>query len=286
MKCLIDSDKSGSISINKFTGSNLGALASIAGETERSPDDFCVLFLDVETTGLSQDTDKIIQLALRPVFINRNSHEISKCAGLKVMYNDPGMKITSEITQLTGVTDDDVDGKHIDWKWLNNIIERVDLVVCHNARFDRGFVMRHLQDADISEPSTIWACSLRQVDWKSVCRASNALEVLCVWHGFYYEAHDAGNDVNALIYLLSVSGRMGELLANAQKSEWRVFAVDLPFDDKDDVKARNYRWDPEVKMWYLTMSDEESAKTEAQFLNESYAIEPQIFEIEPRYLFA
>ena len=279
MPILIDEKKSGDISIQEFDGTLLPGC-------EREAEDFCVLFLDVETTGVSFDNDRIIQLALRPVFVNRSTFQVSKHAGIKTFYNDPGCEISDEITQLTGVTNDDVKGQSIDWNWLAGIINRVDFVVCHNARFDRHFVIKHLREAEIIEPTTIWACSLRQVNWKSVCRASAALEVLCVWHGFYYQAHDAGNDVNALIHLMTTSGRMGELLTTAQQSQWRVFAVNLPFDKKDEIKARKYQWDSEVRMWSINVLNKSAADEEMLYLAKAYAIEPQLFEIEPRYLFA
>jgi len=278
---LKDANKTGGITIEEFTGE-----LQTKPTAERKVDDFCVLFLDVETTGVNYEADKIIQLALRPVFINRDSFHISKIAGKKVFYNDPGMKISQEITDLTGVTNEDVKDQEIDWSWLAGIIERVDFVICHNAKFDRNFVMRHLFDAELGEPSTVWACTFRQIQWKNVCKASSALEVLCVWHGFYYHAHDAGNDVDALIYLMQTSGRMGELLTTAQKSEWRVFAVNLPFEKKDEIKGRKYQWDNEVRMWAIGKRDKESADLEVTHLIENYGLEPQVFEIKPQYLFA
>jgi len=279
MPNLTDSEKQGDILIQEFEG-------HLSSQTDRQSDDFCVLFLDVETTGISFENDKIIQLALRPVFVNRSSFKISKLAGIKILYNDPGIEISDEITALTGVTADTVKGQTIDWEWVGNIVGRVDLIVCHNAKFDRNFVMRHLQEANISEPLTVWACTWHQIDWKNVCRGSQALEVLCVWHGFYYGAHDAGRDVDALIHLITVSNRMEELVTNAQKSQWRVFAVDLPYEKKDEIKARRYQWDNEVRMWFIGIADEAAAKAELDHIAEKFNIQPQLFEIEPRYLFA
>jgi len=279
MHNLIDNDRCGDILLHEFDG-------TLTPQTERQTDDFCVLFLDVETTGISFENDRIIQLALRPVFVNRSSFKISKLAGIKLLYNDPGVEISDEITALTGVTTDDVRDQKIDWSWLASIIERVDFVICHNAKFDRNFVMRHLQEVDIPEPSTIWSCSLRQINWDSACRGSHSLEVLCVWHGFYYQAHNAGRDVDALIHLLALSNRVEELIINAQKSQWRVFAVDLPFEKKDEIKARKYQWDGEVRMWSIGIEDKMEAETELEYLTTKYKIQPQLFEIEPRYLFA
>ena len=278
---LIDESKAGNLTLREFDGN-----PEVSSKITRQSNDYCVLILDVETTGFSADENAVIQLAMRPIFVSRETYEISHLTGTKVLYNDPGEEISDEIIALTGVTQNDVSGESVDWKWVADVINKVDFVVCHNAKFDRAFVMKHLREADIPEPSTIWACTLKQINWKDKCKASSAQEVLCVWHGFYYQAHDAANDVNALIHLLSVSGRMPELLTTAQASHWRVFAVDLPFEKKDEIKARQYRWDSEVRMWSTTFQAKDDADTESQYLSERYNIEPQVFEIVPQYLFA
>jgi DNA polymerase-3 subunit epsilon len=278
---LANKARTGNLTLTEFDGH-----IALDSDTSRQADDYCVLFLDVETTGFSPENDAIIQLALRPIFVNRKTFKISHLTATKVLYNDPGTEISEEISRLTGVTQADVTGETVDWNWILSVINKVDFVVCHNAKFDRAFIMKHLREADILEPSTVWACSLRQVNWKDKCKASSAQEVLCVWHGFYYQAHDAANDVNALIHLLSISDKMEELLTAAQASHWRVFAVNLPFDKKDEIKSRQYRWDGEVRMWSLTLKTKEAADNESSHLITQYNIEPQIFEITPQYLFA
>ena len=277
---LIDNERKGDIVISQFSSEMLEGIT-----TESTGDDITVLFLDVETTGLSFDDDKIIQLACRPVTIDKTTGNITRLIRSKVSYNDPGYKISEEITNLTGVRNEDVKGQLVDWQWLANIIGKVDFVVAHNVRFDRHFVKKHMIDAGIMMPDTTWACSMSQIDWRKVCTAGKSLETLSAWHGFYYQAHDASTDVNAMIYLLHCSGFMSELFATAVKSQWRVFAVDFPRGKNDVLKGRRYRWDPDVRMWWSGFMEKNDANTEMDWLISNYKIEPQIFEVLPNNLF-
>ena len=277
---LIDKNRAGDIVISEFSSELLNTTIQ-----DSTGNDVSVLFVDVETTGLSYDNDKVIQLACRPVLFDRETGAVTRLLNQRVFYNDPGMEITPEITELTGVTNDQVAGSSIDWSWVAKIVGKVDFVIAHNARFDRHFIKKHMIDADIMMPETIWACSMSQVDWRKNCTAGKSLETLCAWHGFYYKAHDAAADIDALIYLLHKSASSVELFETASKSQWRVFAVKFPRDKNDELKARKYRWDPDVVMWWRGFNDHKDAENESIWLSENYKIEPQIFELKPNHLF-
>lgn len=277
---LINDDRAGDIIISEFSSEMLEASVGVS-----TGNDVSVLVVDVETTGLSYDNDRIIQLACRPVLFDKETGTVTRLLNSRVFYNDPGFEISPEITDLTGVTNDQVSGSQIDWSWVAKIISKVDFVVAHNVRFDRHFIKKHMVESDIIMPETIWACSMSQVDWRKNCTAGKSLETLCAWHGFYYKAHDAEADINALIHLLHKSTSSVELFETAAKSQWRVFAVNFPRGKNDELKARKYRWDPDVVMWWCGFSELEDANSEIDWLASNYKIEPQIFELKPNHLF-
>lgn len=277
---LIDNNRSGDITISQFTNEKLNDVI-----VESTSNDIFALFVDVETTGLSYDNDKIIQLACRPVLFDKTTGKITRLAGSRTFYNDPGFEISSEITTLTGVSNAQVKEQSVDWEWLAKIIAKVDFVIAHNVRFDRHFIKKHMVDADIVMPDTIWACSMSQIDWRQTCTAGRSLETLAVFHGFYYAAHDATADINALIYLLAISNRASELFSVAAKSEYRVFAVKIPYGHNDELKSRSYKWDPDVKMWWCGFNNEDDAEAENKWMQDRFKIEPQIFEVKPCHLF-
>ena len=132
---LIDKVRNGPITIQKFEASDGFHTVESTGN------DVSVLIVDVETTGLSYDNDKVIQLALRPAMFDAETGRLTRVLNSRVFYNDPGFDVPHEITQLTGVTTEDVKGKNIDWSWLAKIMTKVDFIVAHNVRFDRHFLM-------------------------------------------------------------------------------------------------------------------------------------------------
>ena len=259
---LIDSNRSGDITISEFSEDKIYDFVCEDTSILENAKNVSVLFLDVETTGLSYDRDRIIQLAIRPVLFDTNEAVITRLAKTKVFYNDPGEEITEEITALTGVTNADVENQEISWAAIANLISKVDFVIAHNARFDRHFVKKHLIEAGLVMPDTIWACSMSQINWRKTCTAGKSLETLSAWHGFYYPAHDAGVDVNAMIYLLCCSGFFNDLLEKASQSQYRIFAVGFPRKNNDVSKNRGYRWDPDVGYWWYGAEDKADADSE------------------------
>jgi hypothetical protein len=115
--------------------------------------------------------------------------------------------------------------------------------------------------------------------------AGRSLETLCAWHGFYYAAHDATADINALLYLLSKSNVISQFLEKAAKSQWRVFALKMPRGKNDEIKCRGYRWDPDVTSWWTGFETHEAALEESKWLTDTFSIEPQLFELKPSHLF-
>ena len=281
---LINENRNGPITIEK-----LGSETNF-DTTESTGNDKPVLVVDVETTGLSYDNDKIIQLAVRPVMFDSETGCLTRVLNSRVFYNDPGFDIPEEITALTGVTNADVKGNSIDWAWVARIMKKVDFVIAHNVGFDRHFIKKHLIENDIPMPETIWACSMTQIDWRGLgCTAGRSLETLSAWHGFYYDAHDANADVNALINLLSVSNGVNntvtQLFETAEKSQWRVFAVNFPRGKNSELKSRKYRWDPDISMWWLGFTERDEADKEMKHLSDVWSIEPQLFEVKANHLF-
>ncbi len=83
--------------------------------------------------------------------------------------------------------------------------------------------------------------------------------------GFFYQRHRAAHDCLAAIDLLAQahlrSGRTGlvQLLGRARAPSFRIWAENSPFDLKDVLKARAYRWNGEgtgtPRGWYIDVTD-------------------------------
>lgn len=120
------------------------------------------LFVDVETTGLDAANDSVIELAMLP--FDYDSKGIIVGVGEPFDgFCDPGTSIPASVSELTGITDEMVRGKHIDPAEVDAIVRDAAIVIAHNAGFDRPFCQRKWP---IFEKKP-WACSLHEVDWAS-----------------------------------------------------------------------------------------------------------------------
>jgi hypothetical protein len=99
------------------------------------------VFVDVETTGLDPIRDEIIELAMVP-FIYGIDGRIFEIREPFESLREPNRAISPAITALTGITNEAVAGQAIDLGQITAIAESADLVVAHNAAFDRRFVER------------------------------------------------------------------------------------------------------------------------------------------------
>ncbi len=124
------------------------------------------MVIDVETTGLSTENDDIIQLAMLPFDYEVKSGRIltvHKALAFERL-REPAVPISEEASIITGITDDMVAGKSIDDAAVAAVVADADLVIAHNAYFDRAMVERHW-DCFAEKP---WACTLNSVDWLRV----------------------------------------------------------------------------------------------------------------------
>ena len=276
--------KSIQTSENKIILKNLGEPAPELLITDQEC--ISIVFLDTETTGVNRANDKIIELALKMTRFEKSSGMIISIDQVYESFNDPGEEISQEITMLTGISNDMVQGQSIDWGMVDTIIKDADIVVAHNASFDRAFVEKH---SSVS-PNKIWACSINDIDWLNRGFSSAKQELLCYWHGFYFEAHRAMNDVDALIHLLTHSSYdidrpVRELIENSQKPTYVIFATNFNYDPvkKDIVKANKYKWNPEEKIWYknVTFDILESEKEWLTGVIYDFYFEGRVEEINP-----
>ena len=225
-------------------------------------------FLDVETTGLDKRNDQIIELAVKVVNVEKTSGKIVSIESEYESYNDPGFEISDRITQLTGIKNKDIKGRAIVWGHVDDLISNVDLIVAHNATFDRSFVDRN----SVISAKKVWSCSVNDIDWLKRGFSSSKQELLCYWHGFFFDAHRAMNDIDALINLLTHSSYSSnrpitELIQNSQKVQYIILAENFSYNEKkkEIIKRNKYMWNPDQKVWYKNVS-EDSIEAEKKIL--------------------
>lgn len=229
--------------------------------------DLVIMFLDVETTTLDPKTGEIIQLAILPVLVSKDEKMISCIKNPIVQLNEPQEPITAEIEEITGITNDAVKNKKINWDKISSLLQKADLIIAHNAKFDYLWIKSTFQKNKINLPEIPWACSMSMINWSNFCRASKSLEVLCAWSGFFYESHNAKFDVIALCYLLKKNNKIKELVESGLQNSWRVYVTGVLPNENSFLKSRNYLWDPEAKSWFKNMNFEEEASHEENWIS-------------------
>ena len=241
--------------------------------------------LDVETTGFHQEDDRIIEIGIRQFKFNRETGELLSLGESVSAFQDPGFPLSEDIIALTGITDEMVENQKIDWNQVNSVLSQVQVVIAHNAAFDRPFI----DQLSTVSPEKIWGCSLKQIDWNAKGFFSPKLELLSIYHGFFTGAHRALNDAEALLYLLShtdsSTGKtyFHELLQNAKKTTIHMIAANSPFESKDVLKERGYRWDGKNRYWSKHITQDEQ-KSELEWLEAVVYLGPfrgKFVEIKP-----
>ncbi len=227
--------------------------------------------VDVETTGLDHDNDVVIELAMRRFRYDDDGVivEIGKAWSWR---EDPGFPLPHDITRLTGITDVDLAGQRLDEKMILKIVEDADLVIAHNASFDRPMVEKRLPLL----PGRPWACSCEGIDWREAGFEGRSLGYLGMQAGWYFNGHRAENDVDAVVELLRHEDTDGvplmyELDQHAHSDSHLIEAIGAAFEVKDALRLRGYRWNPNSKVWWREVIDRELLAEQAWLAVNVYA---------------
>lgn len=211
-----------------------------------------VCIIDTETTGLDTERCEIIELGYQ--ILSFDSHgQFYEVLCAKNFLNEPKGVITPEVTQVTGLTMDDVKGHQIPWDEVVADMQEVQLIVAHNAGFDRPVVERY-NEVFIDK---VWGCSASQVDWFNLAKVSSRSQEFLCWKvgQFFYHAHRALDDVQALTHLLTRQISEQQLpafhflLNVVRQQKVMMKATGAPFDLKDDLRSRGYRWNVAERVW-------------------------------------
>ncbi|MDQ6982951.1 MAG: 3'-5' exonuclease [Mariprofundus sp.] len=234
------------------------------------------IVIDTEATGLDTDNDKIIELGFVAFEYDAGSGLIYRILHTYDAFEDPGEPLEDIVKQITGITDEMLAGQHLDEDGANVWLEKADLIIAHNAAFDRQMLERRLPVVSKSN----WACTFSDILWMDEDISSLKLDYIAYKLGFFFDGHRAVNDAQATLHVLTkplpCSGKlaMATLLASAREKSRRFFAFRAPFEKKDDLKTRGYRWLPEFTyqgkkgVWSISVPDA-AIEDEQQWLSDS-----------------
>jgi DNA polymerase-3 subunit epsilon len=215
----------------------------------------------VETTGLDHTKDEVIELGMVR-FSYSETDMVTAVTGIFQAFREPSVPISPQITELTGITNEMVAGQRIEEAAVVEFVSDAHVVIAHNAGFDRKFAERLWPVFSQKH----WACSFTEVDWRHHRFAGGNLAYLLAGCGLFHDTHRAVDDCDAVLEIMAKAlpgtsaPAMATLLARARKPSFRIWAENSPFELKDVLKRRGYRWsdgsDGSPRSWYVDVAEE------------------------------
>ena len=232
------------------------------------------LILDVEATGLDRANDQIVELGVLSFEFEPATARILRVVEVLDELEDPGCPIPPAAIAVHGISDAMVKDRRISDNTVRRLANEASIIIAHNAEYDRAMVERRFD----CFADRHWGCSAREVPWREHGFASNALGHLALASGLFFGAHRAVMDCRAVLEVLSrplprpsdgkptrlanepVKPAFAWLLESSGRLEHKLWALQAPFDRKDHLKGRGYRWhsgdDGQPKAWALTIAAE------------------------------
>ncbi len=212
-----------------------------------------LLILDTETTGLDPEQDHCIEVGAI-LFHVPSRAVLSQLSFLLPCESNPATPINgipAAVTRLSQPWDNAL-------AYFRALVEAADVIVAHNASFDRQWFGRGVLPA-LAKP---WLCSMEDLRWPAErqLRATPSVRDLALAYGVpVWAAHRALTDC---IYLAQVFSRCDELegLLLAGLEPRRLYRAQLPYEQRHRARQAGFRWnDPIPKAWTRRLSEREAA---------------------------
>jgi len=224
---------------------------SIAAEGQPAPQR--LLILDTETTGLDPQRDRCIELGAVLFDLPRRS-VLSQVSLLLPCEQNAAQAVNGIDPELTQQPQPWQQGL----QWFEALLASADLVVAHNAAFDRQwFGMAPLPAID--KP---WLCTMEDIRWPADrnLRANPSVRDLALAYSVpVWAAHRALTDC---IYLAQVFERCSDLEQLVQQGlePRRLYRARLSYEERHRAREAGFRWNEPVSgAWSRRLSEREAA---------------------------
>jgi DNA polymerase-3 subunit epsilon len=212
-----------------------------------------LLILDTETTGLDPQRDRCIELGAVLFDLPRRS-VLSQVSLLLPCEQNSAQAVNGIDPELTQQPQPWQQGL----QWFEALLASADLVVAHNAAFDRQwFGMAPLPAID--KP---WLCTMEDIRWPADrnLRANPSVRDLALAYSVpVWAAHRALTDC---IYLAQVFERCSDLEQLVQQGlePRRLYRARLSYEERHRAREAGFRWNEPVSgAWSRRLSEREAA---------------------------
>ena len=210
-----------------------------------------LLILDTETTGLGPETNHCVEVGAILFDVQSRAVLAQQSFLLPAETNaaEPINRIPAAVTRLPQPWKEGL-------RWFQNLLDAADVLVAHNAAFDRQWFGRGELPA-VTQP---WLCSMDDMRWPAdrQLRSRPSVRDLALAYGVpVWAAHRALTDC---IYLAEVFARCEDLEQQLlQGLEPRqLVRAKVSYDDRQLARDAGFRWNDPIKgAWARRMSERE-----------------------------
>lgn len=224
------------------------------------------LLVDAETTGLNAGQDSCIEVgAILYSVQNRISLVQYSCiipipeVIINALENPESvLNAMSEVNHISDGAlwemlecyDDDVHAQ-LDW-----MAERADVIVAHNAAFDKAFLKQ--AGWDWSQPA--WVCTAEDFEWpKSQSRSRERLTQIAIAYGVpVVDAHRALDDCKLIAALFDKRDDLQEAFELAMRPK-ELYVANVSYDDRQLAKDCGFIWNEIIpRKWAKRLTVEQA----------------------------
>jgi DNA polymerase III alpha subunit (gram-positive type) len=208
-----------------------------------------VIGLDIESTGLDKVKDRPIEVgvALWTTKYNRSLDTRS------LLVQSDGVIVSPEITEITGITQSMCDNfgytPEEAFDETQYFVDRAEAIVAFNGkRFDIPMMnqwakrlQKQFPDKFVIDPFT------------DLPMRGQELITMCAKMGIYYDPHEAGADVGAMLRLM---GKFPfDIVLTRAKSPTLVVQSLQDRNNNSAAKRHKFRWNPDRKIWWKAVKE-------------------------------
>ncbi len=243
----------------------------IRPDHQLAPGEAVAVIVDVETTGLDHRQHEVIELGM-VAFVHDANGRVGPVVGA--------------VSQFRRAVDPDPPGDHPPDRHHRRHGRGPGARPRRGPRAARACQLGYRPPRDVRQAilraarpafrDKAWGCSMREVPWIDLGYEGARLGHLVMQGGLFHHGHRAVDDCHALLELLASSrdgadSALRHLLASAGQPRVRLWAERSPFDRKDVLRSRGYRWnngdDGRARSWW-TEIPEGAVDEEMRFLRE------------------
>ena len=209
-----------------------------------------VLIIDTETTGLDPKSDHVIEVGAIVYSVEHGCSLVSYSSLLAAPGNaaEAINRIPAAALSYTVHSDP--------WSIVLEMARQCEVLLAHNAEFDRAFVPAELAAME-------WVCTRSDIAWPKQTKPGSSLVSLALEHdlGVAY-AHRALTDCDLIARLLTAARKLGSdvgAMIERGRRPKATFAALVSYERREEAKAAGFAWDSGRKIWHRRMPIEDAA---------------------------